>query len=149
MIHESAMNRYRNRTLAYLALSLLIAGAISGCAHLGGQPQQGAQTQSTSFFLFNTLYFFALVYLGYYMLILRPKIAVERDHKEFISGLKKGSEVMTSGGIYGRVSLIQGEIITIDIDTNSRLRVHEEFIQQPRLAAGSTTAATQTKSAQG
>ena len=45
----------------------------------------------------------AAIGLVFYFLILRPSGQARRKHADLLSGLKKGDEVMTSGGIIGRV----------------------------------------------
>ncbi|HEU4699620.1 MAG TPA: preprotein translocase subunit YajC [Gemmatimonadales bacterium] len=43
----------------------------------------------------------------FYFLIIRPQGAARRKHQEMLAALKKGDEVMTSGGIVGRVKDIR------------------------------------------
>ena len=45
----------------------------------------------------------AAIGLVFYFLILRPSSQARKKHAELLSGLKKGDEVMTSGGIIGKV----------------------------------------------
>ena len=45
----------------------------------------------------------ALIVVVFYFLILRPQSAQRKKHAEMLAGLKKGDEVMTAGGIVGRV----------------------------------------------
>jgi preprotein translocase subunit YajC len=45
----------------------------------------------------------AAIGLVFYFLILRPSSQARKKHAELLSNLKKGDEVMTSGGIIGRV----------------------------------------------
>jgi preprotein translocase YajC subunit len=50
--------------------------------------------------------------LVFYFLILRPSSQARKKHAELLSNLKKGDEVMTSGGLIGRVRDIK------DVETN-------------------------------
>ena len=45
-----------------------------------------------------------LMFLVFYILLIRPQQKRTKEHREFLSALKKGDEVMTSGGIYGKVT---------------------------------------------
>jgi preprotein translocase subunit YajC len=49
----------------------------------------------------------AAIGLVFYFLILRPSGQARKKHAQLLSGLKKGDEVMTSGGIIGRVKDIK------------------------------------------
>jgi preprotein translocase subunit YajC len=60
--------------------------------------------------------------LVFYFLILRPSGKARRKHADLLSGLKKGDEVMTSGGIIGRVR----EIKEIESDGVKETRVTVE-----------------------
>lgn len=83
---------------------------------------------------------FALVF---YFLIMRPQAQARKRHAETLSKLKKGDEVMTSGGIVGRVK----DIKQVDTDGQSETRVTVEsgtstvVIERSRIVrvAGSTT----------
>lgn len=50
---------------------------------------------------------FAAIGLVFYFLILRPQATARRKHQELLGALKKGDEVMTAGGIIGRVKDIK------------------------------------------
>jgi preprotein translocase subunit YajC len=64
----------------------------------------------------------AAIGLVFYFLILRPSGQARKRHAELLTKLKKGDEVMTSGGIIGRVR----EIKEIDADGLKEVRVTVE-----------------------
>jgi preprotein translocase subunit YajC len=64
----------------------------------------------------------AAIGLVFYFLILRPSGQARKRHAELLTGLKKGDEVMTSGGIIGRVR----DIKEIDADGLKEVRVTVE-----------------------
>ncbi|MEE4603566.1 MAG: preprotein translocase subunit YajC, partial [Desulfobacteraceae bacterium] len=45
-----------------------------------------------------------LMFVIFYFLLIRPQQKRNKEHKEMISNLKKGDRIITSGGIYGRVT---------------------------------------------
>ncbi len=63
----------------------------------------------SGFFLFQLAMIFAIIYF----LMIRPKIKQEKRHRERISELKKGDEIVTSGGIVGEVVHIKDDRITV------------------------------------
>ena len=64
----------------------------------------------------------AAIALVFYFLILRPSGQARKRHAELLAKLKKGDEVMTSGGIIGRVK----DIKEIDTDNLKEVRVTVE-----------------------
>jgi preprotein translocase subunit YajC len=64
--------------------------------------QQGG-LQSMLPFLFQIAAFFAI----FYFIVLRPQQKERKRHQERLLGLKKGDEIVTSGGLVGEVASIQ------------------------------------------
>ena len=89
---------------------------------------------------------FALVY---YFLIMRPQAQVRKRHAERLDQLKKGDEVMTSGGIVGRVK----DIKEVDSDGGKEVRVTVEsgtstlVIERSRIVRVGNSAASNTPAA--
>ena len=77
-----------------------------------------------------TLFPFILIFLIMYFLIIRPQQKKARDHREMLGRLKRNDEVMTSGGIYGKVVALADEMVTLEVAPNVRIRV-----QRPHIAA--------------
>lgn len=71
----------------------------------------------------------ALIFAVFYFLILRPQSAARKKHAELLAALKKGDEVVTAGGIMGRVKDIKEERVTVESGT-STVVVHRQRIVQ-------------------
>ncbi len=69
-----------------------------------------------------------LVFVIFYFLLIRPQQKKAKDHRDMIARLKKNDEVMTSGGIYGKVVALTDEVVTLEVASNVRLRVHRPQI---------------------
>ena len=50
-----------------------------------------------------------LIFVIFYFFLIRPQQKRAKDHKAMVAALKRGDEVVTSGGIVGKVERIQGE----------------------------------------
>ena len=55
----------------------------------------------------------------FYFLLIRPQQKRARQHKSMLESLKKGDQVLTSGGLMGRITDIDGDILTIDLGSTS------------------------------
>lgn len=71
----------------------------------------------------------ALIFAVFYFLILRPQSAARKKHAELLAALKKGDEVVTAGGIMGRVKDIRDERVTVESGT-ATVVVHRQRIVQ-------------------
>ena len=77
-----------------------------------------------------TLIPFALIFVIMYFMVIRPQQKKNKDHQELLSKLKRNDEVMTSGGIYGKVVDLKETVVTLEVAPNVRIRVH-----RPQIAA--------------
>jgi preprotein translocase subunit YajC len=66
---------------------------------------------------------FAGLFAVFYFLIIRPQQQKQNDHTAMLANLKKNDEVVTSGGLYGRVIQISDDVINLEIAPNVRVRV--------------------------
>ena len=58
-----------------------------------------------------------------YFFILRPQQKKAKEHAKLLTGLKKGDEVVTTGGIIGRVRSVSDNFVTIDVGPNQSLKI--------------------------
>jgi preprotein translocase subunit YajC len=70
-----------------------------------------------------TIFPFILIFIIMYFMVIRPQQKKTKAHQELLNKLKKNDEVMTSGGIYGKVVDLKDTIVTIEVAPNVRIRV--------------------------
>lgn len=58
-----------------------------------------------------------------YLLVLRPQVRKQKETQKMLSELKKGDDVVTTGGILGRISGIKDDEVTLQVQEGVRLRV--------------------------
>jgi preprotein translocase subunit YajC len=63
-----------------------------------------------------------------YFLMIRPQMKRAKEHRELIAKLAKGDEVITNGGIAGRIDELGENFITVEIADNVRIRVQRGSI---------------------
>jgi preprotein translocase subunit YajC len=73
---------------------------------------------------------FILIFVIMYFMVIRPQQKKARDHQDMLTKLKRNDEVMTSGGIYGKVIDLKETVVTLEVAPNVRIRVH-----RPQIAA--------------
>lgn len=58
-----------------------------------------------------------------YFLVLRPQMKKQKEHATFVTQLKRGEEVLTTGGILGRIEGLTDLYVTLEIAPNVRIRI--------------------------
>ena len=69
-----------------------------------------------------------LMFVIFYFLLIRPQQKKQKDHKTMISNLKKGDQIITTGGIYGRITGISDTTITLEIAEKVRVKVNRSNV---------------------
>ena len=71
-----------------------------------------------------------LIFVIFYFFLIRPQQKKVKEHKLMVAGLKRGDEVVTSGGIVGKVERILGDDkVDIIISENVTVQVVQSTIQ--------------------
>lgn len=85
---------------------------------------QGAQQgDSTSFIIMMVLMFAA-----FYFLLIRPQQKKQKAHSELVAGLKAGDEVLTAGGILGKVSAVSDHYAIVAISENTEIKIQKASV---------------------
>ncbi|MEX0911792.1 MAG: preprotein translocase subunit YajC [Gemmatimonadota bacterium] len=64
-----------------------------------------------------------LIFAIFYFLLLRPQAKQRKKHEQMLKELKKGDEIVTSGGIIGRVIHVEEDRLTLKTGDNTKLTV--------------------------
>ena len=71
-----------------------------------------------------------LIFVIFYFFLIRPQQKKAKDHKMMVAALKRGDEVITSGGIVGKIERILGnDRIELSISENATIEVVQSTIQ--------------------
>lgn len=70
-----------------------------------------------------------MVVAVFYFIIIRPQSQRSSEHSKLIKSLKRNDEVVTNGGIVGRVAEISDNLVTLEIAPNVRVRVERAEIK--------------------
>lgn len=64
-----------------------------------------------------------LMFVIFYFLLIRPQQKRNKEHKEMIANLKKGDRIITSGGLYGRITGLDEIALTVEIADKVRVKI--------------------------
>lgn len=59
--------------------------------------------------------FMVLIFVVFYFLLIRPQSKRQKEHKSLIEGLGKGDEVLTAGGMVGKITEISDQYLTLQV----------------------------------
>ena len=71
-----------------------------------------------------------LIFVVFYILMIRPQQRRVKAHQAAINAVKKGDEVITAGGIRGRVTKVNDEDAEVEIAPNVKVRVIKSTLSQ-------------------
>jgi len=69
-----------------------------------------------------------LIFFVFYFLLIRPQQRKVREHQKLLDALKKGDEVITSGGIHGTISAIRGNVVDLKIAEEVKVVISKNAI---------------------
>lgn len=69
-----------------------------------------------------------LLFLVFYFLLIRPQQKRAKEHREMVARLKKDDQVLTTGGLYGRVTGLTDTVVTLEIADRVRVKVSRNHI---------------------
>jgi preprotein translocase subunit YajC len=70
-----------------------------------------------------------LMFVVLYFLMIRPQMKRAKEHKAMIEALQKGDEVITAGGMLGRISKINENYASLEIAENVEIQVQRAAVQ--------------------
>ena len=69
-----------------------------------------------------------VIFLGMYFLLFRPQMKRAKEHRELVAKLQKGDEVLTSGGMAGRIEDLGESFVTVEIADRVSIKVQRGAI---------------------
>lgn len=82
--------------------------------------------------LMQSLPMFLMMIGVVYFLIIRPQNKKMKDHRELIESLKRGDEVVTQGGLIGKITKVSDEEVTVELGDGVKVRVVKVTIGEVR-----------------
>ncbi len=64
----------------------------------------------------------------FYVLLIRPQQKKAKEHRAFLENLKRGDRIVTAGGLYGEITGISDQTVTIEIAEKIRVKVGRGYI---------------------
>lgn len=84
--------------------------------------ETGSPSMTYNFILFGGMF------LLFYLILWRPQSKRAKEHKDLVSGISKGDEVMTSGGLMGKVTRVSEDYIAVEVAQGVELKLQKSSV---------------------
>ena len=75
---------------------------------------------------------FLLIFVVFYFLLILPQQRRQKKQREMLAAVKKGDKVVTTGGIWGTITNLDKETVTVQIADNTKVRMQRDHIARIR-----------------
>ncbi len=83
-------------------------------------PQQGGGS--------SLLVMMVLFFVIFYFMLIRPQMKQTKDHKKMVVSLSKGDEIVTTGGMLGKINQIGDNFIVLEIAKDIEIKVQKHAV---------------------
>jgi preprotein translocase subunit YajC len=87
----------------------------------------GASSQSDTLLTFLPM---IAIFVVFYFLLIRPQQKKQKEARAMLDALEKGNEVVTAGGILGRIVKLDEQYVTVEVAPNTQMVVQRGAISQ-------------------
>ena len=71
-----------------------------------------------------------LIFIVFYFLLIRPQAKRAKEHKALIASLSAGDEVVTGGGILGKVTEVSDQFLVVEVAEGVRVKIQRHTVTQ-------------------
>lgn len=76
-----------------------------------------------------TLLMLGAMFIAFYFLLIRPQAKRAKEHKAMVASLSKGDEVVTAGGLIGRVAKIDEAYLVLEVADGVQVKLQRQAVQ--------------------
>ena len=69
-----------------------------------------------------------VIFVVFYFILIRPQTKKQKEHQEMINALEIGNEVVTAGGILGKIQEMNENYVNLEISENVTIKIQRQTI---------------------
>ncbi len=69
-----------------------------------------------------------VIFIVFYFVLIRPQTKKQKEHQEMINALEVGNEVVTAGGILGKIQEMNENYVNLEISENVTIKIQRQTI---------------------
>jgi len=122
-------------TLVIISMIVIIPIIVTSCLPV---PQEGSTTVATNpdgtpvepswFAQYGTWLWIIILIVAFYFLLIRPQRQRTKTQQDLMSNLQRGDEIITVGGIYGKIKDVGGDSMIITISSGVDIKISKSSI---------------------
>jgi preprotein translocase subunit YajC len=78
--------------------------------------------------LLGMLFPFVILFVVFYFMLIRPQSKRAKEHKSMVEAASKGDEVVTQGGLYGKITAVSEEYLQVQLADNVEVKIQRGAI---------------------
>lgn len=91
---------------------------------------QGAAPPSPAGGGLQTLFMFSIFAVIFYFMLIRPQMKRQKEHKQMVEGLAKDDEVVSNGGLLGKVTQVGENFIAVEVAKGVEIKLQKHMVAQ-------------------
>ena len=77
----------------------------------------------------ESIFLIVAMFAVLYFLMIRPQMKRAKEHKTMVDALQKGDEVITAGGVLGRITRVGDSYVSVEVANNVEIQVQRAAVQ--------------------
>ncbi len=77
---------------------------------------------------YSSLIFIVVIFAVFYFMLIRPQVKRQKQHKSMVDALSKGDEVVTTGGLLGKVTEVGDSFVDLKISESVTVKLQKHAI---------------------
>ena len=69
-----------------------------------------------------------VIFAVFYFMLIRPQMKRPKEHKQLVSQLSKGDEVITNGGLLGKITDVSETFVTLELADNLQIKLQRQAV---------------------
>jgi len=69
-----------------------------------------------------------VIFAVFYFMLIRPQMKRAKEHKQLVSQLSKGDEVITNGGLLGKITDVSDSFVTLELADNLQIKLQRQAV---------------------
>jgi preprotein translocase subunit YajC len=95
---------------------------------MGGSPGGAAGGAGGGMAAFQQIIPLVFMFAIFYFLLIRPQQKKAKAHKALLESMKKGDNVITAGGVHGKITAVDNDLVTLEVANNVNIKITKSYI---------------------